>query len=55
MLDVFSSKRWKWSEEPTTQVVHSGGQHEKVYLLEKLKLKRAIIDWRDQTMTFSKT
>jgi hypothetical protein len=55
MLDLFSSKRWKWNEKHTTQVVHSGGKREKVYLLEKLKLKRAIIDWRDETMTFSKT
>lgn len=36
MLNLFSSKRWMWSDEHMTEVVHSGGKHEKVYLLEKM-------------------
>jgi len=35
MSDLFTPQRWKWSEEHTTQVIHSRGKCEKVYLLEK--------------------
>jgi len=35
MLDLFSQQRWRWSKEHVTQVLHSGGKREKVYLLEK--------------------
>ena len=35
MFDLFTPQRWTWGEEHTTQVVHSKGLQERVYLLEK--------------------
>ena len=36
MMTLFSNKRWSWSEQHATQVVHSGSLHEKVFLLNKM-------------------
>ena len=36
MKGLFSKQRWLWSEEHATQVVHSGGLREKVFLLNKV-------------------
>ena len=36
MIDLFITKRWLWSKQHKTQVVHSEGLHEKMYLLEKI-------------------
>ena len=35
MVDLFSTEKWSWGDEHETQVVHSDGLYEKVYLLEK--------------------
>ena len=36
MTGLFNNQRWSWSEPHATQVVHSGGLHEKVFLLNKV-------------------
>jgi cyclopropane fatty-acyl-phospholipid synthase-like methyltransferase len=36
MADLFTKKRWSWSQEHKTQAVHSQGRYEKSYLLEKI-------------------
>ena len=36
MIDLFITEKWKWGEEHETQIIHSGGLHEKTFLLEKL-------------------
>ncbi|MCK5729237.1 MAG: methyltransferase domain-containing protein [Methylococcales bacterium] len=36
MADLFTTDRWHWSEEHKTEVIHSEGLHEKMYLLEKV-------------------
>ena len=36
MADLFTLERWGWSAEHKTQVIHSEGLHEKMYLLEKV-------------------
>ena len=36
MADLFNVGKWLWSEEHKTQVTHSEGLHEKMYLLKKV-------------------
>ena len=36
MASLFVEERWLWSEEHETQVIHSEGLYEKMYLLEKI-------------------
>jgi SAM-dependent methyltransferase len=36
MTDLFNKDRWLWSKEHETQVIHSEGLYEKMYLLEKV-------------------
>jgi len=35
MKALFRAQRWQWSEQYDTQVIHSSGKYEKLYLLEK--------------------
>ena len=35
MKMLFDAERWLWSRQYETQVIHSSGKHEKVFLLEK--------------------
>ncbi len=35
MLELFAKQRWQWSDEYETNIIHSAGKCEKVYLLEK--------------------
>lgn len=36
MLTLFNAKRWRWSKQYETQVIHSSGKYEKLYCLEKI-------------------
>jgi SAM-dependent methyltransferase len=36
MTDLFAAERWLWSNQHQTQVVHTEGLYEKVFLLEKI-------------------
>lgn len=36
MRKLFKTDKWKWSAQHETQVVHSGGKYEDLYLLEKI-------------------
>ena len=35
MTELFDASRWQWSEEHTTEAIHSAGKRERVYLLSR--------------------